>query len=87
MARTSRELARRPAVDPRDEPSVEWGWHGRFPNGLVIAGLMSIAFLLGMFFFGHEKSGTEELFLLGFVALIVAGLVRRAMLRRHAWRR
>ena len=51
MARNSRELAKRPAVDPHDEPSAEWGWHGSFPRGKIIAGVLTIlllvAFMLG----------------------------------------
>ena len=38
VARTSRRAAPRAGVDPRDEPSAEWGWHGSFPNATRIAG-------------------------------------------------
>ncbi len=48
MARNTRELAQRPAVDPHDEPSAEWGWHGGFPRGMVIAGWVSVFILLVM---------------------------------------
>jgi hypothetical protein len=37
---------RRPAWDPRDEPSAEWGWHGSFPNGSRIAGVVVAILLL-----------------------------------------
>ena len=33
-------------MDPRDEPSAEWGWHGSFPNGTRIAGVVSGIILL-----------------------------------------
>jgi hypothetical protein len=38
VARNTRELAQRPEVDPAEEPSAEWGWHGGFPRGMIIAG-------------------------------------------------
>ena len=47
MAGTGQELAksngRAPAtVDPEDEPSVAWGWHGGFPRGTLIAGWFTV---------------------------------------------
>jgi hypothetical protein len=43
---SSRNRARelRPS-DPDYGPSVEWGWHGGFPRGLRIAGLVSAVIL------------------------------------------
>ena len=36
--------------DPDYGPSVEWGWHGGFPRGLRIAGLVSVVFLIGLMY-------------------------------------
>jgi len=87
VARTSRRSARRTGVDPRDEPSAEWGWHGSFPNGLRIAGVI-VAILLLVMLVGPYESRTQDLWLvpmgLGLVGLIIWGTVRR---RRDDWRR
>ncbi|MCO1654400.1 DUF2631 domain-containing protein [Pseudonocardia humida] len=86
MARNSRELAKRSAVDPQDEPSAEWGWHGSFPKGKVAGGVVSIIFLL-LFAIGPYQSRTQDLWLIG-IALLLAGLiVHHVVSRRHAWRR
>jgi hypothetical protein len=88
VARNSRELARRPAVDPRDQPSVEWGWHGGFPNGKRIAGVFSAIFLLLMLALNpHPMSFTEIIWLVAPAALIILGIAADTVRRRHAWRR
>ncbi len=86
MARNSRELARRPAVDPTDEPSAEWGWHGGFPKGKVIGGVVSIIALL-LFIPGAHQGGTHLLWLIGTALLIALLLVRGVVAQRNAWRR
>jgi hypothetical protein len=86
VARNSRELAQRPAVDPLDEPSAEWGWHGGFPRGSVIAGWVSVVILLLLTIGNHEGS-TEDIWLVGAAVLIAFGLILHAIRRRHAWRR
>jgi uncharacterized membrane protein HdeD (DUF308 family) len=86
VASNSRELAQRPAVDPQDEPSAEWGWHGSFPKGRIAGGVVSII-LLVVFMFGPYQSHTQDLWLIG-IALLIAGLiVRQVVARRHSWRR
>ena len=86
MASNSRELAKRSAVDPQDEPSAEWGWHGSFPRGTVVSGVVSII-LLVLFVIGPYQSRTQDLWLIG-IALLLAGLiVRQVVARRRAWRR
>jgi hypothetical protein len=81
------ESARPPAVDPRDEPSAEWGWHGSFPNGSRIAGVVSIIALVTMLFIGHETDVTVASWMLGTALIIVIGLVADAARKRNAWRR
>jgi hypothetical protein len=86
VARNSRELARRPAVDPQDEPSAEWGWHGGFPRGSVIAGWASVVILL-LLTIGNHEGNTEDIWLVGFAVLIAFGIVMQTIRRRNAWRR
>ncbi|WP_308257560.1 DUF2631 domain-containing protein [Pseudonocardia lacus] len=86
MARNSKELAKRSAVDPRDEPSAEWGWHGSFPRGKVAGGVVSIIFLL-LFSLGPYQSRTQDLWLYG-TALVLVGLIAlQVVSRRNSWRR
>ncbi len=86
MARSARRAARRGGVDPRDEPSAEWGWHGSFPNGLRISGVV-VAILLLVMLIGPYQSRMQDLWMapmaLGIIALIVHGTVKR----RSAWRK
>ena len=86
MARNSKELAQRSDVDPEDEPSAEWGWHGTFPRTSVFAGIASIAVLL-VFMIGEYQSRTQDLWILGTVALIVIGVIAQIVHRRNSWRR
>ena len=86
MARTSRELATRSAVDPQDEPSAEWGWHGSFPKGKAIAGWFTVFALLIMLI-GNHTGRTEDLWLIGTAALLAFVLIRQQVRERKAWRR
>lgn len=36
------------AIDPADEPSVGWGWHGAFPRAAQVAGWVSVALIVVM---------------------------------------
>jgi hypothetical protein len=85
VARTSRR-SRRAGVDPRDEPSAEWGWHGSFPNGTRIAGVVSALALL-VLMIGPYQTHLQDFWIvpiaLGILALIVAGTIKR----RKAWRK
>lgn len=86
MARKTRALEQRPAVDPYEEPSVEWGWHGSFPRGKVIGGIATIVILL-LLIPGSYESRMYVPWILGIVAVILFLLVRDAVRRRTAWRR
>ena len=86
VARNSRELAQRPAVDPHDEPSAEWGWHGSFPRGKAIAGWFTVFALLIMLI-GNHQGRTEDLWLIGSAVVLAYVLVRQAVRQRKAWRR
>jgi hypothetical protein len=86
VARNSRELAQRPAVDPQDEPSAEWGWHGGFPRGEVIAGWVCVVILL-LFMIGNHTGRIEDLWLIGLAVVMAIGLIMHSVHRRNAWRR
>ena len=86
MARTSRRSAPRVGVDPRDEPSAEWGWHGTFPNATRIAGVV-VAIILLVLLIGPYQTRLQDFWdiplALGILAAIIYGTVKR----RHDWRK
>lgn len=88
MASSSRELEKRAAgeVDPLDEPSAEWGWHGGFPNGTRIAGV-GVAILLPLLMIGHPTSWTEILWMCIPALVVLLGVVGGTIRKRNAWRR
>jgi hypothetical protein len=86
MARTSRELATRPAVDPEEEPSHAWGWHASFPRGKAIAGWFTVFALLIMII-GNHQGNIENLWLIGTAVLLAFALIRQSVRQRRAWRR
>jgi hypothetical protein len=88
VARNTRELAQRPAVDPHDEPSVGWGWHGGFPRGSVIAGWASVVILVLMNFTNNNAVNlTANVWLNGLALIMAIGLVLHSIRKRTAWRR
>jgi membrane-associated phospholipid phosphatase len=84
----SSELEKRPAtaVDPADEPSAEWGWHGGFPLGTRIMGWFTAAAMFLMLI-GNHTGKTEDLWLVGVGTAIVIALVADRIRARTAWRR
>lgn len=81
-----KELATRPKVDPADEPSAEWGWHGEFPRATLIAAVVT-AIILPLLLIGHAVSWTEIIWMtlpsVVILVMVAIGLNRR----RHSWRR
>ncbi|ASR39057.1 hypothetical protein BAY61_07115 [Prauserella marina] len=73
-------------VDPRDEPSAEWGWHGTFPKATQIAGWFTVFALLIMLIGNHENK-TEDTWLIGTAVLLAIGLIFDIRRRRLSWRR
>ncbi len=62
--------------DPTYGPSAEWGWHGGFPRGLRIAGLVSVIVLFGLMYPHDQHLGQMHLlWLLGVAAVILIGIV------------
>jgi lysylphosphatidylglycerol synthetase-like protein (DUF2156 family) len=86
VARTSRRTARRAGVDPSEEPSAEWGWHGSFPNGLRIAGVV-VAIVLLLLMIGPYQSRLQDWWIVAIALGILAFIVRGTIRRRNAWRR
>lgn len=80
----SAELAHVSETD--DEPSAEWGWHGTFPRGEVIAGWFSVVALLAMTI-GNHTGRVEDVWLVGIALVMALGLIRHSMRKRTAWRR
>ncbi|AHI00646.1 DUF2631 domain-containing protein [Kutzneria viridogrisea] len=85
---SSSELEKRPAhgVDPHDEPSAEWGWHGQFPKATRIAGLLTALALLGMLI-GNHRGHIEDIYLVATAAVIVIALIWDRIRSRTSWRR
>ncbi|MGW1676796.1 DUF2631 domain-containing protein [Saccharopolyspora sp. NPDC002376] len=91
----STELEKKPsqAVDPAEEPSAEWGWHGGFPKATQFAGWFSVFACLIMLIGNHQGilSGgdefmTEDYFLVITAVVLVIGLLMDLRRRKTAWR-
>ncbi|HYQ62427.1 DUF2631 domain-containing protein [Actinophytocola sp.] len=82
-------LEKRPsnAVDPHEEPSAAWGWHGRFPRGREIGGWITVIAFVAMAFVGNHVAETERLWLLGISALLIIVLIGTRVRQRTSWRR
>jgi hypothetical protein len=75
-------------VDPEEEPSAAWGWHGGFPRGSVIAGWISVASLIAMNFTNNNGDGyVANIYLSCIAAGMAVLLVRHSRRKRHFWRR
>ncbi|RZS34708.1 uncharacterized protein DUF2631 [Herbihabitans rhizosphaerae] len=85
MAR-SKEKSPAFVVDPQDEPSAEWGWHGTFPRATRVAGWIT-AIVCFLFLIGNHRGNVENLWLIftgaGLIVLLIIDQVRR----RTSWRR
>lgn len=81
-----RQKAQLAKVDPRDEPSAEWGWHGGFPRASRIAGWITVIALFAMIYNNHENN-TENVWLVGIALGIAIAMLIDIKKRRTAWRR
>ncbi len=77
MARAeNRERQRLRPSDPFYGPSAEWGWHGGFPRGLRIAGLVCVVILFALMFPHDQQLGRMHLlWLFGVAAVILIAVV------------
>ena len=82
MANT--EVDRYTGVDVEDVPSAEWGWSTENHKLIHIGGLLAAGFLLLMLK-GNHVGHVEDVFLIGFAALILFLVGRDWWLRRHGW--
>ena len=74
------------AVDPDEEPSADWGWHGSFPLAGPIAGWFT-AFALFAMLIGNHESRIEDIWLISLGLLLVVMLIGHHLKRRKARRR
>jgi hypothetical protein len=77
----SGELAHASETD--DEPSAEWGWHGGFPRGMLIAGWISALAMFAMLV-GNHTGRVENIWLIGVAAVMTVGLIRHSLRKRTA---
>ncbi|WP_033431431.1 DUF2631 domain-containing protein [Saccharothrix syringae] len=83
---SSSELDRRPAVDPHDEPSAEWGWHGTFPKGIRIAGWLSTLAVFSLLI-GNHRGRVENVWVIAVGVAMALGLIWLQVRSRTSWRR
>ncbi len=75
-------------VDPQEEPSADWGWHGGFPVAGKLAGWFTALALFAMLI-GNHRSHVEDVYLIGLGTLLVVILLAshlKAYKARRRWR-
>ncbi|MCP2178573.1 DUF2631 domain-containing protein [Williamsia maris] len=73
------------AHEPADAPSARFGWHGESKTAMRIGGWVSGIALLAMLIGNHE-SRVEDLYLIGFAAVLWFILLRDLYLGRRKWK-
>ena len=87
MSRTaSTEVEHYRGVDVAEVPSAAWGWSRINHRTWHIVGFFAFVFLLCMLR-GNHVGHVEDLFLIGFAAVVLAVLVRDLWGRRRGWLR
>lgn len=74
------------SVDPADEPSVGWGWHGQATNTFRIAGWFFAVFLL-LLIFDNIETATATIYLCVSAGVVVAFLLADLYRRHNKWNR
>ena len=82
----TKQIEAKQQVDPRDEPSAEWGWHGSFPKATQAMGWAIVLMLLAMVI-GNHVGNVENFWLIGIAAVIGGMLVTDVRRRQLSWRR
>lgn len=82
----TKQIESKQQVDPRDEPSAEWGWHGSFPKATQAMGWSIVLMMLAMVI-GNHVGNVENFWLIGIAATIAGMLVADVRRRRLSWRR
>jgi hypothetical protein len=67
------------------ERPEDWGWHAEAGKAARITGWVMVVVLLVMMIGNHEGN-VENLWILGFAAIIVVSLLWDARRRKNAWR-
>lgn len=76
----------RTEVSPQDEPSAEWGWHGRFPKTTRV-GAAFAAFAMFIMLIGNHENQTEDVWLIIIGSVLVLGILYDLRRKRAPWRR
>jgi hypothetical protein len=71
-------------VDTAEVPSAHWGWSAINHRTWHITGLIAFGFLLAMMR-GNHVGHVEDLYLIGFAAVVLFVLVRDLWGRRRGW--
>lgn len=69
-------------IDPLDEPSAAWGWHGHSFKLRQLLGWAVVAFLLLMAFFGNHNGKVEVVWSVAIAVLMAGGLLWDAFVDR-----
>jgi hypothetical protein len=67
------------------ERPEDWGWHGEAGKASRITGWVIVVLLLVMNF-GNHRGRVEDLYIIGFAALLVVMLLWDMRRRKNAWR-
>ena len=86
MAKNSRQLMKQDKVDPHEEPSVDWGWHGHFPRLSKVAAIVT-AIIIVLMLNTARYTDTEVVWSVGIAVGLVAAVVLGTLAKRNSWRR
>ena len=78
-------VVRADAQPVEHERPEEWGWHGEMGKWGRRLAIIPIVFLVAMIF-GNHRGKLEDIWLIGFAALMVLLLVVDSRRRKNAWR-
>ncbi|NMN99780.1 DUF2631 domain-containing protein [Gordonia sp. TBRC 11910] len=70
--------------EPADAPSARFGWHGQARKTFTVVGWFFVAFLLFMMI-GNHKGKVEDLYLIGFAAVLAFFLIKNWWPSRRKW--
>jgi hypothetical protein len=86
VAVASTEVERASGVDVADVPSANWGWSKINHRNWRVVGLLVFGLLL-MFLDGNHVGHVENLYVIGFAAVVLFFVVRDWWGRRRGWLR
>ena len=71
--------------EPADAPSARFGWHGQARKSFMIAGWFCVIALLAMMI-GNHTGHIEDLYLIGFAAVLAYFLLKPVWTSRGRWK-